>query len=152
MKSNKAERIFKALTVSACVSLLLIVSLASSEKKQEKPVGMIVIKVEKAMAVLEGSMGKAETMLNGEIVYKMIQTEKGLDIKLDSLGLTGTSVKARNGKTGTISIMLKPESARTVFDPQRRSLENKFLVELHYPLIDRIKWYVVPKEKEVERS
>jgi len=152
MKSNKTERIFRALIASACISLLLIVSLVSSENKQEKPVGMIVIKVEKAMAVLEGSMGKTQTMLNGEVVYKMIQTEKGLDIKLDSLGLTGTSVKARDDKTGTISIMLKPESAQTVFDPKRKSLENKFLVELHYPLIDRIKGYIVPKEKEVERD
>ncbi|MDP3030226.1 MAG: hypothetical protein Q8O04_12215 [Deltaproteobacteria bacterium] len=70
--------------------------------------------------------------------------------ELDSLGLVGTGINTERGESGNISIKLKPKTSRTKYDPKRRVIESTFLVEVHYPLIDRIKGYIVPKEGERE--
>lgn len=132
------------------VVFLCLFCFAATGLAQEKGGSIMVMKIEKKGAALTGTKGKGETSLSGEVVYRIIQTRKAMAFELDSLGLVGTGINTERGESGNISIKLKPKTSRTKYDPKRRVIESTFLVEVHYPLIDRIKGYIVPKEGERE--
>jgi hypothetical protein len=142
--------------VTECISLavlwLSLFCFASAGMAEENQGGMLVVKIEKQGIALGTPAGKAETVINGEIVYRIIQTAKGLGLELHSFGLVGSGIGTKQGKSGNISVSLKPGSAKSTYNPQNQTSESEFLAEVHYPLIDRIKGFIAPKEGEKEQD
>lgn len=154
MRSKVRQTGYIALTILWLSLFLFYLSSAgmAQEKAGEKRNGMMVIKIEQQGVALGVLAGKAEAILNGEIVYRIIRTPKGMSFELDSLGLVASSIETKQGKSGTISINLKPNSAKSKYNPKNQTLESEFLAEVHYPLIDRLKGYIMPKEGEREQD
>ncbi|HCJ79817.1 MAG TPA: hypothetical protein DHV84_07585 [Desulfotomaculum sp.] len=140
---------FKITTLMLLV-LLCLFCFVSACMAQEKHEGIIVIKVKQQEMALTAKVGKTNTILNGEIVYKISETKKGIVYELNSLNMTGTSINVKDGASGPISIILKPKTARSTYDQRKRIIQSEFLATVHYPLIDRFKGYINPKEGERE--
>lgn len=154
MKSKVGQKGLIALAI-LWISLFLFCFASAGiaqEKAEDKRSSMMVIKIEKQGVVLGTAAGKAETVLNGEIVYRIIRAQKGMGFELDSLGLVASSIETKQGKSGTISVNLKPNSAKSKYNPKNQTVESEFLAEVHYPLIDRMKGYIMPKEGEKEQD
>jgi len=128
----------------ACLCFVMLASAGSARAAT----GILVMKIEKQK--LAFAAGEANTSINGEIVYRMAQVEKGTTFELTSFSLVGSSVKTKQGESGTLSLMLKPQSGRSTYEPKSRTIRSEFLIEVHYPLIDRIKGYKMPKKGERE--
>lgn len=154
MKSKVKKPEFIALVILYISLLLFCFASAGTaqEKAGEKRSRVMVIKIEKQGVVLGTAAGKAETVLNGEIVYRIIRTPKGMSFELDSIGLVALSIETKQGKSGTISVNLKPNSAKSKYNLKNQTVESEFLAEVHYPLIDRMKGYIMPKEGEKEQD
>jgi hypothetical protein len=119
-----------------------------NEGRTQENAGMMVVKIEKQRV----AAGEDATAVNGEIIYRMVPKGKDISFELSSFSLVGSSIKTKQGESGTLSIMLKPKSARSSYDAKTRTVKSEFLVEVHYPLIDRIKGYMEPKEGEREKD
>lgn len=129
-----------------CLCFLLIPSQSSA---QEKGAGMMVLKLDKQQLAL-GAAGEGATLVNGQVVYRVVPTTRGMNFELSSFSMVGSSVKTRQGDSGPLSVMLKPQSVRSTYNPKTQVIQSEFLVEVHYPLIDKIKGYIQPKEGERE--
>jgi hypothetical protein len=128
-----------------CMCLLVI----ASPVKAEEP-GMMVIKL--AKQGLSVGSGESKTAVNGEIIYKMAPTSRGMTFSLSSFSLAGSSVKTKRGDSGPLSLMLKPQSAKTTYDPKTLVVTSQFQLAVHYPLLDKVKGYIQPKEGEREKD
>jgi hypothetical protein len=110
--------------------------------------GFMVLKLEKQKLAV--AAGESRTSVNGEIIYQLAQGEKGMTFEMVSFTLVGSSIKTKQGESGTLSLMLKPRSARSSYDAKTRTVRSEFLLDVHYPLIDRIKGYIKPRQGERE--
>ncbi len=128
----------------------LCLFVVAGQVNAEEAAGMLVMKLTKQG--LSVASGDSRTAVSGEIIYKMAPTEKGMIFELSSFSLVGSSVKTKEGDSGTLSMTLKPRSAKSVYDPRTRLLKSQFLLEVHYPLIDRIKGYLQPQEGQREKD
>lgn len=129
--------------------LLCFFVIATTANAQEKASGMLVMKLAKQDLSVAG---QSRTAVTGEIIYRMAPVDRGMIFELSSFALAGSSVKTRQGESGTLSLMLKPGSAKSTYDPKTRVITSKFLLDVHYPLIDKIKGYIQPKEGEREKD
>lgn len=112
--------------------------------------GMLVLQIKQQTAKVAEVSGQTRT--NGEVVFRMTPTAKGPRFQLATFRMTGSSVKTKKGESGTISLMLKPNSAKSSYDAKTKVITSEFQAELHYPLIDKIKGFKAPKEGERERD
>ncbi|MEN6331295.1 MAG: hypothetical protein ABFD57_04860 [Smithella sp.] len=131
---------------SLLLCFLLITGTANAQKADP---GMLVMKLAKQDLSVAG---QSRTAVTGDIIYRMVPMEKSMTFELSSFSLVGSSVKTKQGDSGTLSLMLKPGSAKSTYDPKTRVITSKFLLEVHYPLIDRIKGFIQPKEGEREKD
>lgn len=112
--------------------------------------GMLVLQFKQQAAKIAEVQG--ESRMKGEVVFRVIPGSKEPRFELATFKMTGSSVKTKKGESGTISLMLKPNSAKSRYDAKTKVLASEFMAELHYPLIDKIKGFKVPKEGERERD
>ena len=140
--------ILKSPRILIFVSVVCLFCFAAMGMAQEK--ATMIIKIDKQGMAVEGTAGKTETRFSGDIVYEIGKVPEGVEFKLISFGLVGLSINTKQGKSGNISISLKPESAQTTYNPKERIIESQFLGKIHYRLIDRIKGYIPPKKGEKE--
>jgi len=112
--------------------------------------GMLVLQIKQQTAKVAEVSGQTRT--NGEVIFRMIPAAKGPRFQLATFRMTGSSVKTKKGESGTISLMLKPNSAKSSYDAKAKIITSEFQAELHYPLIDKIKGFKAPKEGERERD
>jgi hypothetical protein len=140
---------FKITTLILLV-LLCLFCFVSACTAQENREGIMVIKVKQQKMALTAKSGGTDTILNGEIVYKISETKRGIVYELNSLNMTGTSINVKDGASGPISIILKPKTARSTYDLKKRVIQSEFIATVHYPLIDQLKGYIKPKEGERE--
>ncbi|NTW07519.1 MAG: hypothetical protein HGA29_06715 [Syntrophaceae bacterium] len=131
---------------SLLLCFLLITGTANAQKADP---GMLVMKLAKQDLSVAG---QSRTAVTGDIIYRMVPADKGMIFELSSFAMVGSSVKTKQGDSGTLSLMLKPGSAKSTYDPKTRVITSKFLLEVHYPLIDRIKGFIQPKEGEREKD
>ena len=113
--------------------------------------GMLLVQIKQQTATVTVE-GGAQTKVNGEVVYRIVPLARGMVFELNTFRMTGTSVKTGKGESGSLSLMLKPQSAKSSYDAKRKTITSEFLAELHYPLIDKVKGYMVPKDGERERD
>ncbi len=110
--------------------------------------GMLVMKLAKQDVSV--ASGDSRTAVSGEVVYRMTPKETGMVFDLTSFSLVGSSVKTKQGDSGPLSLVLKPSSAKSTYNPRTRIIKSQFLLEVHYPLIDKVKGYIEPKEGQRE--
>ena len=139
----------KAVIFFSLVCLCLF-GVSSRINAAETAPGMLVMKI--AKQDLSVASGDSRTAATGEIIYSMSPKDKSMVFELSSLSLVGTSVKTKQGDSGPLSLLLKPGSAKSTYDPKTRLIKSQFLLEVHYPLIDRIKGYIQPKEGQREKD
>jgi len=144
----------KSLHVKAAILFSLVClcffGVASPVNAAETAPGMLVMKLVKQD--LSVASGDSRTAVSGEMVYRMSPKGRSMVFELNSFSLVGSSVKTKQGDSGPLSLMLKPASAKSVYDPKTRIIKSQFLLEVHYPLIDRIKGYIQPKEGQREKD
>lgn len=112
--------------------------------------GFLIMRVEQQRLELKSADGIIPSTLSGEIVYRFNNRGRVLTYELFAANLRAASIETKKGKTGNISIGLRPESSATKSDGTARTIDTEFLVDVHYPLIDRVKGYAVPKKEELE--
>jgi hypothetical protein len=117
---------------------------------QQKEEGKMIIKFEKDKVNVEANSGKATTKFRGEVVYHITQTNDEMTFQLKSLGLVALSVETTQGDSGNISILLKPGSTVSKYTHRTMTITSEFTVEVHYPLIDKIKGFKKMREEEKE--
>jgi hypothetical protein len=117
---------------------------------QEKEEGTMVIKFEKDNVNVEANSGKATTKFGGEVVYHVSQTTDETTFQLKSLSLVTLPVKTTQGDSGNISVLLKPGSTKSKYTRRTMTISSEFTVDVHYPLIDKIKGFKKIKEEEKE--
>ncbi|OPY90496.1 MAG: hypothetical protein A4E72_00609 [Syntrophus sp. PtaU1.Bin208] len=112
--------------------------------------GMLVMKLAKqdlSVASLD-----SRTAVSGEVVYRMTPKDKTMVFELSSFSLVGSSVRTKQGDSGPLSLVLKPSSAKSAYNPRTRTIKSQFLLEVHYPLIDKVKGFMEPKEGQREKD
>jgi hypothetical protein len=119
---------------------------------QEKGGGAILFNFYEEPTKLISGKSSLESYLSGEVLYSMTRTKEGINFTLQSLGFVTTGIKTEKGFTGNISVSLIPQKTKTTYDPKKRTINSEFMVEVHYPLIDKIKGFKEqPKgEKEID--
>ncbi len=137
----------KILVMFFLISLCFFV-LGIDGRLNETDTGMMILKLEKQNLTLAAR--EAKILVNGEIIYKVVPAAKGVNFELSSFSLIGSSIKTKRGESGVISMILKPQSARSTYIPKNRIIKSEFLLEVHYPLIDQIKGYMSPTKGERE--
>jgi len=119
---------------------------------QQEP-AMVIMKLDNQKYTLKTMEKKeAASKFSGEIIYRIVPKGNQMIFELDSFSMIGSGIKTKEGDTGNISMTLKPQSAVTKYDPVKNIIVSDFLVDVHYPLIDRIKGYIQPKEGEREKD
>lgn len=142
--------VFKSRRAIILFIILGVVCFTVPGFSQQKEGGTMIIKFEKEKVNVEANNGKATTKFEGEIAYHVSQTASGMIFKLKSLGFVALPVKTKRGDSGNISILLKPGSTETKYTPKNQTITSSFTVEVHYPLINKIKGYKKMRQKEKE--
>jgi len=92
--------------------------------------------------------GTDSSKLNGQLILEINLTEKNHFLSIKKFNLTATSVKTEKGDTGLLSFSLVNNSDRIEY--QKRKIDMKFTMNLHYPLITKIHGYKRQKEEELD--
>jgi hypothetical protein len=141
----------KRLVVLGGVSLLILTSIVGVKSfGQDSQWGFLIMRVGQQKLELKGTAGDVSSSLSGEIVYRFTKRGRVLTYELYAANLRAGGIETKRGKTGNISIGLRPKSGTSKYDGMSLVIDSEFLVDVHYPLIDRVKGYVAPKKEELE--
>jgi hypothetical protein len=83
--------------------------------------------------------GAQESELNGQLLFLVKKGKMGIELYLERLNLTGTSVGTEKGSTGLLSLGLEKRVMASYSKTDEAQV--KFDTNLHYPLIDRTEGY-----------
>jgi hypothetical protein len=115
----------------------------------EKPNDMqyhILATVKKTKATVTTDKGSQESRLHGQLLFSVKKTATGIELYLERMNFTGSSVGAKEGKTGLLSLSLK-KRAKAIYSKDGQA-QAELETILHYPLIDKTKGYRQLGQKE----
>lgn len=142
-------RISKYLAViTLLISLISFQSLLNA--KENADAGHLFIRFQDEEFKIKSGKSYLESYLSGEAMYKVTGSKEGISFELKSFGLVADGVKTQKGETGNVSINLKPEKSKTTYDHKKNIIKSDIVVEVHYPLIDKIKGFKKPRKGERE--
>ena len=122
---------------------IINLELAKVEPNQDKTIYLIA-NLEGAKATITTDVGKQQTVFNGEIAFQIREN----NLVLKRLNLVSKGVKTKQGPSGLIGLNLVADEYKTIYDPQKGTVNGEFRATLHYGLIDKIKGFMPPDKEE----
>jgi hypothetical protein len=101
-------------------------------------------KLDRSVLTIVTDAGESHASANGEVLFKL----EGTKLSVERLSLVATSVKSKKEKTGHVSISLGhgPKAVTEIRKDGEFKIETELV--LHYPLIDKMKGFQPPVEKD----
>lgn len=96
--------------------------------------------IREARGVVATDKGEEGTIFSGMVGFKVIPSEKGLQLVLIELNLVSKGVPTSRGPTGTLGLNLIDDDIAW-YDPRARSGSFSPRMTLHYALIDQLKGF-----------
>lgn len=144
-------KVFKTLVAGLFIAIMILDSSCMRQVKREiEPGNTLLLPIKNERMVVSGTVGRSPSEINGEILFAMMPSKEGLRLKMSSMKLLGGGVKTQEAETGSFSIMLSGDGSSANYDPERRTITSEFTVEVHYPLIDKVRGYQKPSRAEIE--
>ncbi len=108
----------------------------------------LIAKLVNASAFVITNKGKQKSQINGELLFSISNDKETPKLTLDEANLIASTVEAKEGDSGQISLNLRNPSVAK-YSPDG-TFEVSFQMNLHYPLIDKSKGYRKSEGKDLD--
>jgi hypothetical protein len=121
--------------------------MVGKENEEQYSAFTLMAKLDKFPVIAVTDSGKQETIMHGEIIFKLVPEKERPRLYVTRLSLIGEPVRCERGSSGLLSVDLGP-TPREIEYARGGGFKIGTELMVHYPLIDEIHGYRRPTEKD----